>query len=418
MFISWPIAIFEVTLTCIIIQRLSPNVFLVPDGNEVNETPRGKPGGSDVWNCFTSRQETSTNAFGMTVRTKIAKCNTCSNEITCPRGNTSNLWGHLHKAHKELFNEHAPDNIKSTFAARKGTTPKNQPNIASALLNSTPYDSKSAEHKERTNAVLDYIASDGRPLCTVESPMFIRMLKAFDKRFNLPSRRTLTDTHIPAKYIAKRTSIQKLLDENKSTFLPMFSFTTDLWSSATLDPYMSLTVHYIDEAMTMKQHVLETKYLPERHTGLNLAEALEELLSLWNLDVNHVSCMTTDSAANMVVMARLANIVRLPCFGHLLHNGVQTALKGEETVIAKLKRVVAYFHQSYARTKRLRAEQKKCGLKEKTFHGPCPTWWGSCYEMVNDINTNIKAIKRAMVEDAADLVPTPDDEKVVRRIIE
>ena len=138
MFISWPIAIFEVTLTCIIIQRLSPTVFLVPDGNEVNEPPRGKPGGSDVWNCFTSRQETSTNAFGMTVRTKIAKCNTCSNEITCPRGNTSNLWGHLHKAHKELFNEHAPNNIKSTFAARKGTTPKNQPNIASALLNSTP----------------------------------------------------------------------------------------------------------------------------------------------------------------------------------------------------------------------------------------------------------------------------------------
>ena len=101
MFISWPIAIFEVTLTCKIIQRLSPNVFLVPDGNEVNETPQGKPGGSDVWNCFTSRQETSTNAFGMTVRTKIAKCNTCSNEITCPRGNTSNLWGHLHKAHKK-----------------------------------------------------------------------------------------------------------------------------------------------------------------------------------------------------------------------------------------------------------------------------------------------------------------------------
>ena len=136
----------------------------------MNETPRGKPGGSDVWNCFTSRQETSTNAFGMTVRTKIAKCNTCSNEITCPRGNTSNLWGHLHKAHKELFNEHAPDNIKSTFAARKGTTPKNQPNIASALLNSTPYDSKSAEHKERTNAVLDYIASRSRVRCYRKCP--------------------------------------------------------------------------------------------------------------------------------------------------------------------------------------------------------------------------------------------------------
>ena len=37
--------------------------------------------------------------------------------------------------------------------------------------------------------------------------------------------------------------------------------------------------------------------------------------------------------------------------------------------------------------------------------------------MVNNINTNIKAIKRAMVEDAADLVPTPDDKRVVWRIV-
>ena len=37
--------------------------------------------------------------------------------------------------------------------------------------------------------------------------------------------------------------------------------------------------------------------------------------------------------------------------------------------------------------------------------------------MVNDINTNIEAIKRAMVEDAADLVPTPDDERVDWRIV-
>ena len=37
--------------------------------------------------------------------------------------------------------------------------------------------------------------------------------------------------------------------------------------------------------------------------------------------------------------------------------------------------------------------------------------------MVNYITTNIRAIKRAMVEDAADLVPTPDDERVVWRIV-
>ena len=37
--------------------------------------------------------------------------------------------------------------------------------------------------------------------------------------------------------------------------------------------------------------------------------------------------------------------------------------------------------------------------------------------MVNNITINIRAIKRAMVEDAADLVPTPDDKRVVWRIV-
>ena len=55
MSISRPIAIFVVTLTCIIIPPLPPTVFIVQDGNEVNETPRGKPGGSDVFSLVVRR---------------------------------------------------------------------------------------------------------------------------------------------------------------------------------------------------------------------------------------------------------------------------------------------------------------------------------------------------------------------------
>ena len=50
-----PIAIFVATLTCIIIQRLPPTVFLVQDGSEVNGTPQGKPGGSDVFSLVVKR---------------------------------------------------------------------------------------------------------------------------------------------------------------------------------------------------------------------------------------------------------------------------------------------------------------------------------------------------------------------------
>ena len=395
--------------------------FSAHGSSDVEETPRS--GKSNVWACFDSKVEmVKDDNTGVFVRKKTAQCKFCSVEISCPRGNTSNLWSHVEKKHKSEYVKHASEQIQKTRIGRsfKAPTVGKQPTITSALMAATPYSTQSREHKERIEAVLDYVVSDGRPLSTVERPKFVKMLKVFDNRFTLPSRRTITETNIPDMYMRLRCKIQQLVLDNKHDILPMFSFTTDLWSSATLEPYMSLTIHYLTPDMSLACHVLETKYFPERHTGINIATLLEELLQYWKLDLNQLSCITTDSARNMVSMAREAGIVRLPCFGHLLHNGVQQAMKHEDIqqLLTKLKRIVAYFHQSHPRTRSLKAEQKKSNKKEKTIHGPCPTRWGSTYEMVKDINDNLPEIKRVVVVDASELVPSPDEEKIIRRIVE
>ena len=47
-----------------------------------------------------------------------------------------------------------------------------------------------------------------------------------------------------------------------------FAITSDAWTSAVnLNPYLSLTYHFIDEQWNIQALNLETMFAPESHTG-------------------------------------------------------------------------------------------------------------------------------------------------------
>ena len=102
-----------------------------------------------------------------------------------------------------------------------------------------------------------------------------------------------------------------------------FSATTDLWSSETLHPYISYTVHYIDHLWQYHTRCLQTVFLSSNHTGKNLAKALEMALATWGLDVHKQVCITTDSGANIIRACTLQGWQRLSCFGHNLNLAVE-----------------------------------------------------------------------------------------------
>lgn len=376
-----------------------------------------KKSGSDVWEAFTKHTEMKYDkGRGFSVSEKTAKCKFCKFTKVIIRGNTSALWSHLEHGHFAEYCKYKNPAQKSVNKSKSAS----QPTITMSIAAATPYDPKSKEYQERTNAIIEYITADGRPLCTVESEKFIKMLRVFDNRYKVPDRRTLTESKIPAKYMEVRTGIHRLLERNKNSCIPIFSLTTDLWSSSTMEPYISLTAHFITDSFEMKRVTLETKYMPDKHTGVNISQAVIEMLNDWDLERRHISAITTDSAANMLKFAEECNLERIPCFGHLLHNGVSKALAKEEVapVITKAKRISAYFHQSHQKTKLLHETQKAAHKTEKVPHGSCPTRWGSTYELLNDVNNSIDEIKKVVVTDRQSLVTTPDEDTVLKRVVE
>ncbi|GAA6085058.1 zinc finger BED domain-containing protein 1-like, partial [Tachysurus ichikawai] len=75
--------------------------------------------------------------------------------------------------------------------------------------------------------------------------------------------------------------------------------------SRTMDPFLSLTLHYIDDDWKLRQRCLETAYFPADHTADMIAQGLKDMLSEWDLAEEKLSAITTDNGANVVKAAAL-----------------------------------------------------------------------------------------------------------------
>ncbi|XP_056383565.1 E3 SUMO-protein ligase ZBED1-like [Hyla sarda] len=210
-------------------------------------------------------------------------------------------------------------NIKSSSsmsAGNAGTARQttNQMSIREAFARGTAYDKKSKRWNEITNAITIHLAKDMVPLSTVEKDGFREMIKTLDSRYVLPSRRYFSQTAIPALYLKHRTKL-----EADVATIPHFSATTDLWSSRSMEPYLSLTVRFISDDWVLHSRCLQTSFFPDDHIGELLSAGLQEALDSWGLSEQRLVAITTDSGANILKAIQLNNWIRLQCFGHRLH---------------------------------------------------------------------------------------------------
>ncbi|XP_076880239.1 E3 SUMO-protein ligase ZBED1-like [Brachyhypopomus gauderio] len=190
--------------------------------------------------------------------------------------------------------------------------------------------------------------------------------------------------------------------------------------SRTIQPYMSLTVHYIDEDWKLQSACLQTCYFPEDHTGEVISQGLIDALGSWNLSEDRQSCMTTDSGTNMVKAVKLNEWSHLQCFGHRLHNAIQNGLKDPrvDRAVVLCKKVVSAFSFSWKRRRDLASAQTELGLPSHQLITESPTRWGSRQKMINRVLEQEKAIARVLGSDkkSRQLVPTWQDLDVLESV--
>ena len=232
-----------------------------------------------------------------------------------------------------------------------GTQRPTQPSICGAFAKCTKYKKDSVRWSACTDAVTKYMCKEMVSFNTVEKKSFKELLATLDSQYDVPGRTYFSSTAIPCAYNSVRSELQRTL-------------TTDLWSSATMAPYMSLTVHFIDQDWKLVSKCLQTSFLPEDHTAVNLADALQDALREWELSADKVSCLTTDSGANIKAAVRNLGWPWLSCFGHNLNLAVSNTLEKTECEQTVPLQSVAQstFSHSWTRRQELQKAQVELGL--------------------------------------------------------
>lgn len=317
---------------------------------------------------------------------KMAKCRLCSTEYRTS-GNTSNLKDHLKRKH--------PSSYASIASAVSGETEIDDPmamdkerpskGLRFYLSKSDSYEKNSKKYKERLNFVCQYIALGFHPFSVVDEPGFQKLLKGFDEKFTMPSRRTIV-TVTEQFFQTGKKELKKMLNQIK-----ICAITTDIWTSINMQSFITITCHFLIDNK-LESAVLATRIIQGNHTAVNIATTIDSILTEFGI-LQKVKCVVTDNAANMKAAVTLINKGKprhLPCVAHTLNLVVSDAMAAEECsdfleITNKCKRIVTYFRSSTVASDKLASVQKEHSQNVLKLIQEVPTRWNSLFLMMRRI---------------------------------
>ena len=198
---------------------------------------------------------------------------------------------------------------------------------------------------------------------------------------------------LPDCYSAAKEQLRQQLEEVETC-----SITTDFWSSCNAQSYITVTCHFLNQFWELKSCVLATCQVKMDHTAENIKTELKRITDEWDI-TDKISCIVTDSAANMIAAARLTGWRHLPCFAHTLNLIVQEATE-KDAELAELRQkcrsIVTYFKQSVKARDKLTEVQKQMGGEEKKLIRDVVTRWNSSYYMYERLVEQYKAVNTTL----------------------
>ena len=167
-------------------------------------------------------------------------CRPCGRAVLAKGGNTTNLFQHLREHHPDLYAEASPK-----ITRKSESSSSTQLSLTESIAKTTKYSRSSPQAYELNRAVAYYLAKDAVPLYTIEKPGFRQMIAKINPKYDLPSRKYFSTHEIPALYSHVRDKVVL----PALTQIQYYAVTTDLWTSGACDPYITLTVHFLDNEL-------------------------------------------------------------------------------------------------------------------------------------------------------------------------
>ena len=126
-------------------------------------------------------------------------------------GSTANYWGHLERKHSQVYKQlKAPPKPAANTSASSITT-QSASSPFKGFLKKYPQDS--TRQKALEDAVVDMFSENVLALQTVESKSFKSLMHTADPQFQVPSRKHLSKSLLPARHESKKAKIKDRLQQ-------------------------------------------------------------------------------------------------------------------------------------------------------------------------------------------------------------
>ena len=241
------------------------------------------------------------------------------------------------------------------------------------------WDEGDARSKELDFKIGEMIAMDNLPYSVVENLGFQRLMKAAKPKYNIPGRTKFSEKIVPTIYKTAFKCVEEMI--NNVDFL---SFTTDFWCASACDQFLSLTAHCIFENFDQQAVVLHAMPFKHKHTGENINETIDKMISNFNIPTYKIHSIVHDNASNMVKGIGDSNYDSLPCFIHTSQLALDQCIFQQPCVtnlISKCKNLHSHFSKSYSASDKFHDIQRRLNHPVLNVLNECPTRWDSKYLM-------------------------------------
>lgn len=335
----------------------------------------------------------------------LARCSLCQTKISrgkpdsAPKAySVKGLWDHLNSKHKAEYK--IAKTAQEEFAAKKKKLDdetiaaksrlyqleQSQPSLKDLMGRNQKWSSDFPNQIEAEKTLLNWIFDDLQPYTVVENHQFQGFVYSLNRKFNIPSEKVIRCTLMPKLYRETQGALQNSLSVTlKENY---FSITCDIWSSLALDSYLGVTVHFITKEFDRKVIVIRCLPYNASHTGESIKTRVTYVLEKWQLSLDKLHCVVSDSAANM--KKAFEEWDWLACFLHILALVVKHSIfeqSGVNRLIKKVKKLIIKLRTPTG--KRILNEHQS---SETALITPCDTRWNSYYLMLQCVSSKKTAI--------------------------
>ncbi|CAD6918446.1 unnamed protein product [Tilletia controversa] len=261
---------------------------------------------------------------------------------------------------------------------------KRKPEGGQQLLSFAPK-MPSAQNLKLHALLQRWIVRDQQSLSVVAHPDFRAFLSAAAGGYDPPSRYVLTNK------IRNDYEDMKVVIKGYMRSLPgKIALTTDGWTAANGDQFLSLTAHWIGKDWTIGSLLLDFPPFPVPHTAENGANLITRALLEFGIDKKISACVTdnTPSAFNIttILKQRFGPSSMLPgrCAAHLINLVVKHGLNDadRDVIFAPCRSFVNLILRSKPTENALREACKVRGITFKVPPTVMDVRWNSTYKQL------------------------------------